>query len=310
MFLLCIIMLEFVTVVKLLQWGYLYWVVVVALVYALRYFDGSEYTGRMTWYLFRRLSIWKRLHPIQCVFGDKKDFTRTDDRRNIFLVGNSETFAALFWVFGLHGGIFPQQVDVCYVMPWIMFKVPLVREVLLWSGAVACGGRAPSARDVALNMLNRNRSVALPLFEHRFCGNSTSVVAAGTHDGSSGSSSIDGGGGGKIGEERRDAVLFQFAKSEKVSVVPVVVHGEHRRYLFPLRCGVFDQIRWQCYTRTGHRFPVCYLTNIFYGPPPKIRVAIGGKIRHDAFESANLLHQHYNSTYNQLKQINDPRSIV
>lgn len=78
------------------------------------------------------------------------------DGTNIYVVLPNATNTSLVWGFGFHGG-FLQHVRSCYLLPEILFWIPVVREILLGSGAVSAG-RNPE--EAILRMTSLGRSVA------------------------------------------------------------------------------------------------------------------------------------------------------
>jgi len=58
------------------------------------------------------------------------------DRRVMFLAAPNRTNLPLFWSFGWHGNKTLAKMDVLYALPRVLFWVPFLRELLVFSGAV------------------------------------------------------------------------------------------------------------------------------------------------------------------------------
>lgn len=112
--------------------------------YATYFFDGNETTGYRTWNPIRKLHF-----GVKYVWGDKSQFVPPAGDKYLFVVMGNRTNLGLVLGFGLHGRNFH---NVCYLLPWSLFCIPLVRDVLLWTGAV-------SNRTDLLSLLEKGRSV-------------------------------------------------------------------------------------------------------------------------------------------------------
>ena len=232
-----------------------YFILFVALLYLLWYFDGSEYTGRRTWDLFRNARIWKRFNPCRYYFAGSNQKLTTYQRR-LFILTPNATCLPMIWGFGLHAGQLDDRLDVCYVVPTILLKIPILRDVLLWTGAVAI--REPS--DL-IELMNKNRSVC-------YC-------AAGMRDASNVHRwQLDPNASQLI--YMPDDSLFEYCRQERVQLVPVLVANECVRYQFPYFGRWVHIMQQWLLEKTGYPFPLLYWLKLFgsRAPPPlEIQIA-------------------------------------
>jgi hypothetical protein len=99
------------------------------LLYTLRWLDGSEFSGTSMWPAFRCFRAWSWFSPVASAIQ-----SQLPKRRCIYLVTPCATPATLFWGIGI-------ATEPCwyYMVPRWLFWIPLLRDALLWSGAVAQG---------------------------------------------------------------------------------------------------------------------------------------------------------------------------
>lgn len=173
------------------------------LLYALSYWDGKEYTGERHWPAFRRWSFWKRVAPRQYQLANPKDLAAVNYRSmRLYILVPGRTLSSLFWGIGLHGGtLSPFGERLHWVVPPLLLDVPLVRDVLMWAGAVTWHPKRLSLMDLLLQLLRSDRSVC-------FCP-----------------SFFPAEGALPLDEE-----LFRFALEHQIELVPVVIHNESQRY--------------------------------------------------------------------------------
>lgn len=134
------------------------------LLYLLWYFDGKEYTGERRWEAFRRLSIWRCFFsPVTLIFpSSRAEHVSASHGRRLYLIPRCATPVPLVWGIGLHGG---QAADFTqplhYVVPPLFLWIPLIRDVLMWSGAVTYSNydESKSKINVIMSLLDQGRSV-------------------------------------------------------------------------------------------------------------------------------------------------------
>ena len=138
------------------------WFILVGLIYVLYLIDGAWLSGVRSWKHFRELNIWKRLSPVNYYLPDgyRDVFGResSESRGYIFILLPNLTNASLIWGFGLHGGLFDSKLKVKYLLPKVMFYLPIIRDILMWSGAV--GYDSKSEIDTISELVNNGNSVA------------------------------------------------------------------------------------------------------------------------------------------------------
>ena len=198
--------------------------------------SGAENTGNESKEGFRNWRLWKLFTAVTYVNGSFEH----DDVALFIVMGENDTNMALISGFGLHGGMF-RNLDLKYMMPYNLFKIPLIREFLLWSGAVA------NNRDVngtILNLLRKGKSVV-------YCPPTTDE------------------------EVVLDKGLFEFATKHDIKLVPVVVNGESDRYNI-YRPEFVRMMQRFFKRRLGYPFPMIFYPKSFgQSPPPKIDISIG-----------------------------------
>lgn len=234
MWLVILLVLEWYLLVKF--WSVLF--IFVALVYVLYVIDGAWLSGVRTWKHFRELSIWKRITPVKYhlpdgyndVFGTEN----SERRRFIFIVIPNFTNAPLIWGFGLHSGVMHSSLKVKYMLPKFMFYFPIIRDVLMWSGAV--GFEAGKEFDTINELVNNGNSVAYS------CNGMEDIL------------NIEQEFSVNLPKEE----LFQFAIQKNLSIVPVVVSGESDQYLF-LKWGYLRRIQTYFYRICNYPWPIISL---------------------------------------------------
>lgn len=149
----------------------------------------------------RNWSIWHTyVNAVRYIFSSKEEFSeKRGKRRLLFVLTSNLTNMPLVSGFGLHGGVF-KGIDVRFVVSSLLTSVPIVREVLLWMGAVSAS-KDRDTTGVILGLLERGKSVAYcPADQNR---ETTGLIP------------ID---------------VFEFAKQHNVYLVPVLVQKEQERY--------------------------------------------------------------------------------
>lgn len=239
----------------LLHWYSLYMVVLGSLVYVLYLIDGAWLSGSRAWLQLRTLKLWRKLSPARFYFPNSLGGGGETEtpvfgvesapyKKYIFVVIPNNTNMPLFWGFGFHGARFAPQIRIRYLLPAILFYVPFLRDVLMWSGAVAY--RKEDQWATMNDLLNRGYSVA-------YASNGMTDAFTAYQESRT----------GKSGEPREvqapaDA-LFDYAKAENVALVPVLVNGEAERYVFAPQPGFIVSLQQFCYKNWGYPFPVVCL---------------------------------------------------
>jgi hypothetical protein len=209
----------------------IYWINVYALgfflfIYALSYFDGKEYTGERRWTFFRSWRIWQWLTPMDYAAltpQQARDLELVTKVKRLYLMVPGDTIISLVWGIGLHGGRLTPAVaeKLHYIVPPIYLWIPLLRDVLLWTGAITYHAQKRPLNSILLDMLNSNRSVC-------YC---PSELANVTLDEASDLENAENGTfSNSSSSPCPDAEILNFALQESIQLVPIVVHGERRRY--------------------------------------------------------------------------------
>jgi hypothetical protein len=256
MLLLLLILVEIVALLFYLQHAHYFFYAFLMLVYAVFWFySGAEETGNDSKPGVRNWSFWRRFTAVEYVFANEEEFSThasTHGRRLLFMVMPNQTNMALISGFGLHGGVF-DAVDVRYMMPSVLLRVPLLREALLWSGAVSTRGN----RDVEggiMQLLRKGKSVA-------FCPNGMK-------------SFFNANNADKL--EDLSPSLFEFARQNHVHIVPVLIEGESARYRIVRGGRMMNWLNTMSYRYL--QYPLCLLFSpAVFGqePPPKMTVYVG-----------------------------------
>jgi len=202
--------------------------------------SGAEDTGNESKEGFRNWKLWRAFTAVSYTMLNKDQFVDEESMLLFILTGNNDTNMALISGFGLHGGIF-KDIDIRYIMPYNLFNVPIIRELLVWSGAIR------AHKDVngsILNLLRKGKSVA--------------YYPQTTDDG-----------------PILDKGLFEFAIQNKIKLVPVVINGEQARYSI-YRPALIKAVQRFFVKRLGYPFPLIFCPKIFgQSPPPKVDISIG-----------------------------------
>lgn len=178
---------------------------VIFLVYLSYYIDGHEETGFRTWEGMRK---WSYGLGVKFRWGDRRQFEypadttknpSCKDKQYLFVVVGNLTNMGLIGGFGVHGRTF---YNTCYLLPHALFSIPLVRDVLLWTGAV-------SDKSDILSLLKKGWSV---------CYAPRGMELRNNMD-------IE------VNKQTPDTSVFEFAMRNKISVVPVRIADEDRRFI-------------------------------------------------------------------------------
>lgn len=190
------------------HWLNVYVTALLAFLYVPSYMDGKEYTGERQWNALRKWRGWRRFSPIQSQFANQKDLDAVDHRSmRLYVMVPGKTLNGLVWGLGLHGGTLSPFADrLHFVVPPLLLAIPLLRDALLWMGAVTWHPKRLPLTDVILQLLRSNRSVC-------YCPSSFL----------SGTSIKDDG-------IEIDLELFRFALNEQIQMVPILLQNESNHY--------------------------------------------------------------------------------
>lgn len=250
---------------------------IAALIYLLWYLDGKEYTGERHWPQFRRFILWRWLSPVTYYIPNQIDLeqqqTQAGKMQRIYVLRPGNTYFSVLWGIGLHGGRLPPKMSerLHWVVPPLLMAIPLLRDVLLWAGAVTYHERHHPLLDVLLGLLNGNRSVC-------YCP----AQYANT-----------------VGEGPLTAELcmqlLQFAHANSAHLVPIAVSGERQRYHILMTPSVLRVQRWML-KHCGYPFPMVVVLRCFSQKrPPHLGLQFGTIMRCADYESIDVLNQSLNS---------------
>lgn len=221
----------------LLFFYYVFWrahvfavTLLLALYFGLKYGDGDEKLGTRAWPALRRRFFFGK--TVSYYFGNREFFKNSSESFLFVVIGN-QTNMALFHGFGMHGGVFG-DLDVAYMLPSALFSVPLVRDFLLWTGAVEHDAGAG-----LLKLLKSGRSVVY----------APAGMAAMVND-----------------VRAPDLDVFAFAIEHNIQVVPVLVENETRRYAY-----YYSRVAW--WRQWPFCFCFCPRL-FGEKPPPKLKLSV------------------------------------
>jgi hypothetical protein len=129
------------------------------LFYLTSYLDGKEFTGERRWPEFRKFKLWKRLSPAHDEYLSAqnellKKSVRTKGCLYVFKSESTSLFP-LLWSVGI--GLpedAPHGARIFFLLDHFFFRVPLLREVLLWMGAI-------SRRSNIIKLLNERKHICV-----------------------------------------------------------------------------------------------------------------------------------------------------
>jgi hypothetical protein len=272
MFVVLIVLLELYACVCLINF---YLLSFVLLIYALSYWDGKEYTGERRWTWFRQLRAWRYLSPIEYTFTSVKELSLVNHQtRRVYVMvpDGGGTLVSLVWGIGLHGGeLAPAFADrLHYVVPPLFMWVPLLRDVLLWTGAVTFHPRKRPLDSVVLELLHCNRAVCVPTSPPQGGDVGTDIETGPNSAAAAGAATA----ATVICSVLSDDIL-SFARAERIQLVPIVTHGEHRRYAIATHWRLLSRLQQYCrqFSLCGagmHPFPVVFSLRLCsrQRPPP------------------------------------------
>ncbi len=277
MWLLVLVVLEcYVTLhfIRTLNYGFL----TLAFFYAMyRALDDSEYTGDARFNGLRRLRVWRLLSPVEHLHSDTDNNARKKSRIYVVMPSAGDVYASLVWGVGLHGGALSAGMadSLVYVVPPIFLWVPLLREVLLWSGAITFSARR-SLTTVLQDVLASGRSVAL-----YSC--MTSEVPP---------PPPPAAGARTLYVTQLSTAMFDFVRQKKFLLAHVYVSGATERYWVHHVLPYGNLLTRFIWTHTRYPFPVLWCYRFFARTrPPPMKLAFGNLLKCDpkVYETADAL---------------------
>lgn len=185
----------------------------------LKYYDNDHTTGFRSWSWLRNYTLFGK--SVQYYIGNIEAFEK-DTRLMLFVVIGNQSNMGLIHGFGMHGGKF-KHLDMVFMLPSILFKIPFLRDVLLWMGGVT------DAQDV-LSLLRKGKSVV-------YCPSRMDDFIEFGH------------------VKMPELSIFEFAMRHKIAIVPVFITNESKKYIF-FRCS---RVQKWFYTHIGWPFPFLFL---------------------------------------------------
>lgn len=200
------------------------------LFYVLSYIDPASKRGNRNWEWFRRLKIWRFLwnwwFPISYHWQYHR-FQR--NAKYIFIVHPNPYNLGMFTGLGLHGDQETMtSLNLLWMAPAFLLKIPILRDVLLWSGTV------DHDQGNLIDLMNRGHSVAM-------CPNGMKDALMIEDD------SIC------ISKARRE--IFAFACETGAELVPVLIYGEAELYSCKMGVGLLDCVRAFTLNKIGIPWP-------------------------------------------------------
>ena len=242
------------------EFYFLFTTIVFLLYIGLKYNDGDEITGARAWKWLRKYTFNK---SIIYESVDKEGYI--EQERILFVVLGNITNFSLISGFGLHGGKFG-DVDLNYILPPILFKIPILRDFLLWTGAVTY--ERNDKEGTVINLLKKNKSVA--------------YAPSGMDD----VLNYTGSDNDIITLQNPEIDVFNFVMKYKIRLVPVLIQGETERYSIR-RNKYIHKIQKYCMNKWKWPFPFWFFVKIWgKDPPPKVKMYIGPIMDPNVYDSA------------------------
>lgn len=256
------------------------------LYFILKYYDGDENTGNRAWKALRRFTLFGK--TVQYYMGNRETFSADQKhKRLLFVVVGNVSNMGLIHGFGLHGGIF-QHVDLVYMLPKLLFKIPLLRDFLMWTGAVA------HDENNLLSLMEKGKSVV-------YCPAGMEDLLSYTNPRSD----------DQLAMKIPTVDVFEFAIKHRVQLIPVLIAKEIERYAF-LRGHWVNHIQRYCYNRWEWPFPFLFAPRIFGSkPPPKLDVQVGFPMDSTVQESAEAFSKLFMGQFSGLVETGgDLREVI
>jgi len=255
------------------------------LVYGLWYFDGKEYSGERRWDWVRRFRLWNWLSPVEYTFANAKDLCLFNaNTKRIYILLPADTLIPLVWGIGLHGGRLSGKFSerLHYIVPPVYMWVPLLRDVLMWTGAVTYHPTRKPLNDIVLELLQHSRSIV-------YCPSHLGNILYDT--GGAGEEDIEAPpvpGESAIETPCPSDELLSFARAEQIQMVPVVVQGERQRYYMLTHRFLLKRVQTFFFDRIGYPFPFVFCFKLFSRTkPPKLQQQFGAIMHCDAKYPSN-----------------------
>lgn len=195
-----------------------------------KYFDYDEFTGNRAWPFLRKFT-WGRSNTYR--FANQKSLTPSQIQpKTVFVVMGNKTNFVLFTAFGTHANVF-KDLDLVYFLPRILFYIPFLRDVLLWSGAVT-NEIGYTRQDMLLKLLAKGKHVV-------YCPEDMNDLFRKELE---------------MTKAPNDA-FFQFAIDHQLYVVPVLIKNESLRYNI-WRPQWIHRLQEYCYKTWGWPFPLFF----------------------------------------------------
>lgn len=236
-----------------------------ALLYVPLYYQNDrEYNGKMQWKGFRSLFLWRWLSPVS--YPEQPEHVG-----KLYVLVPGYTLASLVWGIGLHGGRMPRKL--LYIVPPGIMYVPILREFLLWSGAISYHPTRRPLNDVLQKVIARGYSVCYsPALLHL---NDEDLEAVAGLDGE----------------------MLGFARSSGVSIHAVAIHKEKERYhLLPL-----PRVQKFMFKHIMYPFPHIYLYRFLSNKkPPMLTLVVAPAVASASFATEQ---DHRNALADRFKSL-------
>lgn len=268
----------------------LYLTVFIALIYTLSYIDGKEYTGERHWVQFRRWSLWKWVTPIRYTIENPTELaTATRDSKRMYVVVPGDTLMSAFWGIGLHGGSLDESYAsrLHYIVPPLLMWIPVLRDVLLWSGAVTWHHKKHPLNTLIKDLLQQRRSICYCPAQFT---NGLVPVASGNEHLILERSHKDDPDPLHIPIPRLDDEMLEFMRAEAVELVPITISCERQRYSIARWSWLQHIQRFSMKHIAGGGYPlpfIFWLRMCGRKKPPPIQLQIGSVIACGRYTKSN-----------------------
>lgn len=244
--------------------------------YIWSYLDTKEYSGERHWPLFRNLVIWKWLSPIEYVLPHDVNGKR------LYFVIPCATPIPLIWGIGLHGGQLQFKYTMHYIVPPMYLWLPIVRDILLWSGAVTYSthNKLYSLQNVIGDLLDRGRSVVY--CPSNFLSNTEDDLESQIHF-----------------RYPTNAILTM-CRENAIQISPIIIQNEHLRYRVINHRWLFAVQNW-FHSKLDSPLPLIYWMKMYNAnKPPPLLVQFGTIITSNHYDGSDVLRQELRRTVDNL----------